>query len=60
MKKHLYDPKNLGCNIYKTSTYNRNLRVLGTRGCKILTQALFDISHIQFAKHYGNTKEIGN
>ena len=30
MKKHLYvpyDPKNLGCNIYKTSTYNRNLRV---------------------------------
>ena len=31
MKKHLYvpyDPKNLGCNIYKTSTYKRNLRVL--------------------------------
>ena len=31
MKRHLYipyDPKNLGCNIYKTSTYNRNLRVL--------------------------------
>ena len=32
MIKHLYvpyDPKNLGCNIYKTSTYNRNLRVPG-------------------------------
>ena len=32
MKKHLYvpyDPKNLGFNIYKTSTYTRNLRVSG-------------------------------
>ena len=31
MNKHLYapyDPKNLDCNIYNTSTYNRNLRVL--------------------------------